>query len=76
MARSFKIPDCTIKEVFVIKERRPVRNTTKKFNQILDVENKEIKVKVITTNLNYLKDKHEYCILKLLQKHEEVINGT
>ena len=39
---SMKPPNCTAKDFFVIKESRPVRNTTKTIKQILDAEYKNL----------------------------------
>ena len=52
-----KSPNCTAKEFFVIKERRPVKQ--KRIKQILDAEYKKINLKSIIMNLNHLKDKYK-----------------
>ena len=55
-----KPPNCMAKEFFVIKECRPVRNTSKRIKQNLDAEYKQINLKTIIMNLNHLKDKHKF----------------
>ena len=50
---SMKPSNCTAKEFFVIKESRPVRNASKRMNQILDAEYKKINSKSIIKNLYY-----------------------
>ena len=71
-----KLPYCTAKEFFVIKESRPVRNATKRIKQILDAEYKKINLKSIIMNLNYLKDKHRNYLLELIQKCEKMFDET
>ena len=73
MARRFNInfnrtTNCKGKEFFVIKESRPVRNTTKRIKQILEAEYKKITLKSKVMNLNYEKDKHKDSLLESLQK--------
>ena len=63
-------------DCFVIKEYRSVRNTTKRIKLILDTEYKKINVKSIIMNLNYLNNKHTNSLLELLQKYEEMLDGT
>ena len=65
---SMKPPHCTAKEFFVIKESRPVGNTTKCIKQILDTEYKKINLKSIIMNLNYLMDNHFRNIKKCLME--------
>ena len=64
------------KELFVIKESRPVRSATKRIKLILDVEYKKTNLKSIMMNLNYLKDKHRNSLLELLQKYKNFFDGT
>ena len=64
------------KDFLVIKESRPVRNAVKRIKQILDAEYKKINLKLIIINLNYLKDKHRNSLLQLLQKYENMFDGT
>ena len=68
--------NCMAKEFFVIKERCPVWNATKRTEQILDAENKKINIKSMVMNLNYSKDKHKNSWLDLLQKYEEMFDGN
>ena len=42
---STNLPNCTVKEFFVIIESRPVRNATKRIKQILDSKYKKINLK-------------------------------
>ena len=70
-----KPPICTAKEFFVIKKSRLVRNATKRIKLILDAEYKNIYLKSIIMNLNYLKDKHKNSLFKLLQKYEHMFDG-
>ena len=67
---SIKFPNLTAKEFFVIKESRPVWNTTKRIKQILDGEFKKINLKSTIRTLIYLKDKHKNLLLESLQKYE------
>ena len=71
-----KLPNCTARVFFVLKENCPIRNATKRIKQILDTEYKKINLKSITMNLNYLKDKHKNSLLELLQKYENMFDGT
>ena len=73
---SMRPPNCTAKEFFVIKESCPVQNAAKRITQSLDAEYKKINLKSIIMNLNYLKDKHENSLLELVQKYEEMFDGT
>ena len=73
---SMKPPNCTAKEFFVIKESRPIRNTTKRIKQILDAEYKKINLTSIVMNLNYLNEKCSNSLLELLQKFEKMFDGT
>ena len=50
---SMKPPNCMAKEFFVIKERPPIKNTTKTKKMILDVEYKTINLNKIAMILNY-----------------------
>ena len=68
-----KPPNCVAKEIFVIKENRPVQNTTKKIILILDVEYQKINFKSVIMSLNHLKVKHKDSLLDFLQKVEEII---
>ena len=70
---SMKAPKCTAKEFFVIKERQPVTNATKRIQQILDEECKKIYLKSIIINL---KDKQKNPLLELLQKYEKIFDGN
>ena len=47
---SLKPPDCTAKKLFVIKESRPVKLSTKRIKQILNAEYKKIDLKSIIMN--------------------------
>ena len=49
---------------------------TKRIKHILDIEYKITNLKIIIMNLNYLKDKHENSLLKLLLKYEKMFDGT
>ena len=71
-----KPPNCIAKELFVIKESRSVINATKRIKQILDTDYIKINLKSIIMNLNHLKDKDKHSLLELLQKYEEMFNGT
>ena len=42
-----KPPNCTAKEIFVIKESSPIRNASKRMKQILDAEYKKIWIIII-----------------------------
>ena len=44
--------------------------------QILDIDIKEINLKSIVINLNYLKDKHRNSFLELLHKYEKMFDRT
>ena len=59
-----KSPNCTAKKFFVIKKSRPVRNATKRNEQIIDAEYKKINFKSIIINLNCLKNKHKNSLLE------------
>ena len=61
-----KSPNCTAKELFVIKESCSVRNTTKRIKQILYADYNKINLKSIVMNLNYLNDNHKNSLLDLL----------
>ena len=72
---SMKPPNYTAKTFFVIKEKsRPVRIATERIKLILDAEYKNINLKSIVMNLNYLKDKHKNSLLKLLQINEQMFD--
>ena len=71
-----KPPNCTAKEIFVIKKRCPVRIATKRIKQILDVEYKKINLKSIVMNSNHLKEKHKNSLLELVKKYEKIFDGT
>ena len=71
-----KPPNCTAKEFFVIKESCTIRNAAKRIKQILDAKYKKIILNSIIMNLSYLKDKHKNSLLELLQKYEEIFDGT
>ena len=73
---SMKPPNYTAKEFFLIKESHPLRNATKWIIQIFDAEYKKINLKSKVMNLNYLKDKQKNSSLELLQKYEEMFDGT
>ena len=73
---SMKPPNGTANEFFVIKESRLVRVATKRIKQILDAEYKKFNLKSIIINLNDLKDKHTNSLLELLQKYENMFDGT
>ena len=68
--------DCTAKEFFVIKESHTLKQATQRLKQILDAEYKNMYLKSIIVNLTYLKDKYKNSILQLLQKNEEMFDGT
>ena len=70
-----KEPNCTGKN-FVVKESRPVRNASARIKQMLDAEYKKNNLKSIIINLNYIKDIHKNSLLELLQKYEEMFDGT
>ena len=55
---SMKLPNCTAKEFFVIKESRPITNATKRIKQIFDKKFKKMNIKSTVMNLYCLKDKH------------------
>ena len=79
MATSFNFNETTKlygKRILVIKESRPVRNATKRMKQILDAEYNKVYLKSIIMNLKYVKDKHKFSLLELLQKYEEIFDGT
>ena len=63
------------KKFFVVKESRPIKNTTKRIKQILDADLKK-NLKSIVIGLNYLKDNHKNSLLELLQKYEKMFDGT
>ena len=63
-----KSTNCMEKEFFVIKESCPVRNGTKRINQILDAGYNKINLNTTAMILNYIKIKHKDSSLKLLQK--------
>ena len=73
---SMKPPKCTEKEFFVIKESHPVRNLTKRINQILDEEYRKVNLKSIIMNFTYLKHKHKNISLELLQKNKKMFDKT
>ena len=56
---SMKPPNCAAKEFFVIKERHPFRNATKRIKNILDAEYKKINLKSIIINLNNVNNNHK-----------------
>ena len=60
----------------MIKESCPVRNRTKKIDQILDAEYKKINLKSINMSLNHLKVKHKNSLSELLQKYEKMFDET
>ena len=64
---SIKPPNCAAKEIFAIKESRPVRNATKRIKRISDAEYNKINFEAIFRSLKYLKDKRKNSLLELFQ---------
>ena len=71
-----KLPNCTAKEFFVIKESRQVQNVTKTIKHILDVKYKKFNLKSIVLSLNHYGFKHKNSLLELPQKYEKMFDGT
>ena len=71
-----KLPNCTAKEFFIIKQSGPVQKATKKIKQILNAEYKKTNLKTRVMSLTYFKDKHKNSLLELLQTYEEIFDWT
>ena len=67
--------DYKMRTHFTIQDSKNVRNATKRIKKILDANYKKVNLKKIVNNLKYLNNDKQSLILKLLRKHEQMIDG-
>ena len=68
--------NCTAETNFAIQESESVRNATTRIKKILDAKYEKADLKQLVKSLNYLQKHERKFLLKLLQKHESMFDGT
>ena len=71
-----KPKDCTAETNFSIQESESVKNATSRLKKILDAKYEKADLKQVVKSLEYLKKHEKKSLLKLLQKHETMFDGT
>ena len=67
--------DCKMRTHFINQDSKNVRNATKRMKKILDANHEKDNLKKILNNFKYLNNDIQSIILKLLRKHEEMLDG-